>query len=137
MKSVKSLKAKAVADKKGVSISKGQIKKKKAAVNSKPKPIQTRQKISVQQNKAATKTSVSTRKPTQTRSNHKSVLRFLGLQQSKVQLSKEVENRCPFCLELVEENDPRGVVICPVCHTQHHADCWAVTGTCQVPHKHA
>jgi hypothetical protein len=23
-----------------------------------------------------------------------------------------------------------------VCHTAHHADCWAQTGTCQVLHHH-
>jgi len=44
------------------------------------------------------------------------------------------EHRCPYCLEIVEENDPRGIEICPICHTYHHADCWAVTGVCQVPH---
>lgn len=44
------------------------------------------------------------------------------------------EHRCPYCLETVAYNDPRGVEICPVCHTHHHADCWAVTGVCQVPH---
>ena len=63
-------------------------------------------------------------------------LSFIGKKHPKVQLSKEVENRCPFCLEIVEEDDPRGIVICPICHTYHHADCWEVTGTCQVPHKH-
>jgi hypothetical protein len=51
-----------------------------------------------------------------------------------VQLSGEVEHRCPYCLELVEPDDPRGIVECKVCHTLHHADCWAITGACQVPH---
>lgn len=46
------------------------------------------------------------------------------------------EHRCPYCLELVEPDDPRGIIICPECHTYHHADCWAVTGACQVPHHH-
>jgi hypothetical protein len=27
------------------------------------------------------------------------------------------------------------VKVCPVCKTRHHADCWSVTGTCQVPHE--
>jgi hypothetical protein len=53
---------------------------------------------------------------------------------TQVRLVGKAENRCPYCLELVEQNDPRGVKICPICHTYHHADCWAVTGTCQVPH---
>jgi len=52
----------------------------------------------------------------------------------QVQLSNEVEHRCPYCLELVEPDDPRGVVECKVCHTLHHADCWAITSACQVPH---
>jgi flagellar biosynthesis protein FliQ len=54
-----------------------------------------------------------------------------------VQLVGTEEHRCPYCLELVEPNDPRGVVVCPICHTRHHADCWNVTGVCQVPHKNA
>lgn len=55
----------------------------------------------------------------------------------RVQLSKAVEHRCPYCLELVAQDDPRGVKVCPECRAWHHADCWAVTGTCQVPHYHA
>ena len=46
------------------------------------------------------------------------------------------EHRCPYCLELVERGGLRGVEVCPICHTWHHADCWAVTGVCQVPHHH-
>ncbi len=52
----------------------------------------------------------------------------------QLQLSVEVDHRCPYCLEEVKPNDPRGTVECKVCHTLHHADCWAITGTCQVPH---
>jgi hypothetical protein len=44
------------------------------------------------------------------------------------------EARCPYCLEPVQPHDPRGSKVCPVCHTRHHADCWAVTGVCQMPH---
>jgi hypothetical protein len=51
-----------------------------------------------------------------------------------VHLTGQVEHRCPYCLEPVTARDPRGEVTCPVCHTRHHADCWAVTGVCQVPH---
>jgi hypothetical protein len=47
------------------------------------------------------------------------------------------EDRCPYCLDIVAENDRRGVTTCPVCHTRHHAECWAVTGTCQMPHLYA
>jgi ribosomal protein L37AE/L43A len=53
-----------------------------------------------------------------------------------VRLIGEVEHRCPYCLELVEKNDSRGVVVCSICQTHHHADCWAVTGMCQVPHHY-
>lgn len=56
--------------------------------------------------------------------------------QSSVHLIGKEEHRCPYCLEIVEPRDPRGVEICPICRTHHHADCWAVTGTCQVPHFH-
>lgn len=51
-----------------------------------------------------------------------------------VNLKGAEEHRCPFCLELVILNDPRGVEICPTCQTHHHADCWEVTGICQIPH---
>ncbi|MBN2116580.1 MAG: hypothetical protein JW730_08420 [Anaerolineales bacterium] len=54
--------------------------------------------------------------------------------QPKIQLALVEEHRCPYCLEPVSRNDPRGVVECPICHTLHHADCWAITGVCQVPH---
>ncbi len=52
----------------------------------------------------------------------------------QLQLSDEEEHRCPYCLELIEADDPRGTVECKICHTLHHADCWAITGACQVPH---
>jgi len=54
----------------------------------------------------------------------------------RVQLVGTEAHRCPYCLEPVEQKDPRGVKVCPICHTRHHADCWAVTGMCQVPHYH-
>lgn len=53
-----------------------------------------------------------------------------------VRLTGVEENRCPYCLSPVTDSDPRGVVVCPVCRTPHHADCWAVTGACQVPHAY-
>jgi len=53
-----------------------------------------------------------------------------------VRLRGAAEHRCPYCLDPVTRRDPRGVVVCPVCRTPHHADCWAVTGMCQVPHHH-
>ena len=56
---------------------------------------------------------------------------------SSIRLMENIEHRCPFCLDLVEPSDSRGNVECKVCHTLHHADCWAVTGTCQVPHHNS
>ncbi|MBN2387196.1 MAG: hypothetical protein JXB85_09255 [Anaerolineales bacterium] len=52
----------------------------------------------------------------------------------EVQFVSTEEHRCPYCLEIVHPRDPRGIVECKICHTLHHADCWAITGTCQVPH---
>ena len=53
-----------------------------------------------------------------------------------IRLTGVAEDYCPYCLVRVEPNDRRGVVVCRVCHSRHHADCWAVTGECQVPHQH-
>lgn len=55
---------------------------------------------------------------------------------SAVHLSGTTEHMCPYCLEPVVKNDRRGVKICKVCKTWHHADCWAITGVCQVPHQY-
>jgi hypothetical protein len=54
-----------------------------------------------------------------------------------VRLIGREEMRCPYCLQVVERNDPKGIVICPICHSAHHKECWDVTGSCQVPHNHA
>ncbi len=51
-----------------------------------------------------------------------------------VRLAVHEEHRCPYCLEPVKRNDPRGTVECQICHTLHHKDCWDITGNCQVPH---
>jgi hypothetical protein len=53
---------------------------------------------------------------------------------SPIRFTGSGEDRCPYCLDVVMEDDRRGVTTCPVCHTRHHAECWAVTGTCQMPH---
>lgn len=60
--------------------------------------------------------------------------RRMRVSRPQLRLAAEEEHRCPYCLGLVEKNDRRGVKVCPICHTWHHADCWAVTGSCQVPH---
>jgi hypothetical protein len=57
-----------------------------------------------------------------------------NLAKPRLLLSGHEEHRCPYCLELIDSNDRRGVVECEICHTLHHADCWAITGACQVPH---
>ena len=45
------------------------------------------------------------------------------------------EERCPYCLDVIEKKDPRGIVVCEICGSPHHADCWeAAGGMCQVPH---
>ncbi len=65
----------------------------------------------------------------------RAIARRKRLKGENVRFSGAVEHRCPYCLEEVLINDPRGVRICPVCATRHHRDCWNVTGTCQVPHE--
>jgi hypothetical protein len=59
------------------------------------------------------------------------------LHRPHVQLALVEEHRCPYCLEPVLRTDARGVKECEICHTLHHADCWAITGTCQVPHENS
>jgi hypothetical protein len=88
----------------------GLAKKKKIAAKKTVKPV------SVKQKKPATKTVIR---------KHSS---------KKIVIAPVEVHRCPYCLEPVKRNDPRGVVECDICHTLHHADCWAITGTCQVPH---
>jgi len=73
--------------------------------------------------------------PTLSRPGFRLALR-LRRRQSQVRLEQNEEHRCPYCLEPVSRSDPRGFVVCKICHTYHHADCWAVTGMCQVPHHH-
>lgn len=58
----------------------------------------------------------------------------LSANKPNLQISHHEEHRCPFCLDEVHQNDPRGVKKCEVCNAFHHADCWAITGMCQVPH---
>jgi hypothetical protein len=76
----------------------------------------TQKTVSVKQKKPAAKTVIRKRSS------------------KKIVIAPVEEHRCPYCLEPVKRNDPRGVVECDICHTLHHADCWAITGTCQVPH---
>lgn len=52
----------------------------------------------------------------------------------RVHLGRQETSVCPYCLEQVLPRDPRGRVVCRICHTAHHGDCWAITGKCEVPH---
>jgi len=51
-----------------------------------------------------------------------------------LKFTSTTEHKCPYCLQTIEPNDR--VVVCKICHTPHHADCWAITGVCQIPHYH-
>lgn len=68
------------------------------------------------------------------RNEAKSPRRTRSRRKAHIQLAVLEEHRCPYCLDPVVRNDARGVKECDVCHTLHHADCWAITGFCQVPH---
>ena len=70
-----------------------------------------------------------TKQPTRPKRSRNSLLN-----RAHVQLAVIEEHRCPYCLEPVSRSDPGGVKECEVCHSLHHADCWAITGMCQVPH---
>jgi ribosomal protein L37AE/L43A len=68
----------------------------------------------------------------------RSALRFFrrNNRDAEIRLVGKEEHKCPYCLQRIEPRDPRGVVVCPICHTRHHKDCWDITGMCQVPHYH-
>ncbi len=56
-------------------------------------------------------------------------------EENGVKVIEATEERCPYCLDVVEKKDPRGIVVCEICGSPHHADCWeAGGGKCQVPH---
>jgi hypothetical protein len=67
------------------------------------------------------------------------ILRFFQRagRDAEIRLIGAEKYKCPYCLQPIEARDPRGVVVCPICHTRHHKDCWDITGMCQVPHYHA
>jgi hypothetical protein len=69
------------------------------------------------------------RLPTRTRRRPLPVRKSSG-----VKVIAKAEDRCPYCLDVIEKNDPRGVIVCEICGAPHHADCWEVGGKCQVPH---
>lgn len=69
------------------------------------------------------------RLPTRTRRRPLPVRKSSG-----VKVIAKAEDRCPYCLDVIKKDDPRGVVVCEICETPHHADCWEAGGKCQVPH---
>ena len=73
------------------------------------------------------------------RNHFSGVLRFFqrARRDAEIRLTGAEKYKCPYCLQPIEARDPRGVVVCPICHTRHHKDCWDITGMCQVPHYHA
>lgn len=101
--------------------------KKKTAKKAAPKKAAAKNSVSAVKVKTAKKASPSKKKTATTKRRSKS---------KNVKLNGTEEHRCPYCLEIVEKNDPRGIVICPECGTWHHKDCWDITGSCQVAHKH-
>jgi ribosomal protein L37AE/L43A len=54
-----------------------------------------------------------------------------------VRLTGKEEMKCPYCLQPINPRDKNGIVVCPICHSAHHKECWDITGSCQVPHNHA
>jgi len=61
--------------------------------------------------------------------------RLFGKAAQDVKLMGEEEHVCPYCLDVVNKNDGRGVKICQECGTWHHQDCWDLTGACGVAHR--
>lgn len=61
--------------------------------------------------------------------------RFFPMGNSQVKVIARTEERCPYCLDVINRGDSRGVITCRFCGTPHHADCWEEGGgQCQVLH---
>ncbi|HEX7556637.1 MAG TPA: RING finger protein [Leptolinea sp.] len=54
-----------------------------------------------------------------------------------IRLVGKEELRCPYCLQLIDRKEQKSMVVCPICQSAHHKECWDITGSCQVPHNHA
>ena len=72
------------------------------------------------------------KKPTRVK---KKRVRKRSIKPEEIKFVGTMEHTCPYCLDPVEPNDPRGVKVCPICKTHHHSDCWGITGACQIPHS--
>ena len=89
----------------------------------KPAKISKPKKLAVASSKSKTKKQTRPK----TKRLKKKDIKFTGVE----------EHSCPYCLDPVEAHDARGVKICKVCKTHHHADCWGITGACQIPHSYS
>ena len=97
-------------------------------------PVPGRRKTTAKKNKSPTKKVTEKKKVVVGKKTPAKTTPVTRRSRRKVTLAAFDEHRCPYCLEDVKRNDPRGVVICPICKAYHHKDCWDITGRCQVPH---
>jgi low affinity Fe/Cu permease len=103
------------------------LKRRQPVATSQRTASQPRQAARVRQRRALSLPQL--RLPTRTRRQPLSVRKSSG-----VKAIAKAEDRCPYCLDVIKKNDHRGVVVCEICGTPHHADCWEAGGKCQVPH---
>jgi Prokaryotic RING finger family 1 len=97
-------------------------------------PVPGKRKSAAKKSKASSKKSADKSKVVVAKKRVSKTVATSKKPRKKVVLAAFDEHRCPYCLEEVRRNDPRGVVICPICKAYHHKDCWDITGRCQVPH---
>ncbi|MDH4136738.1 MAG: hypothetical protein OEW09_08525 [Anaerolineae bacterium] len=98
-----------------------------AATTSQRAASQPRRAARVRQHRALSLPQL--RLPTRTRRRPLPVRKSSG-----AKVIAKAEDRCPYCLGVIEKDDPRGVTVCEICGAPHHADCWEAGGKCQVPH---
>jgi len=108
-------------------VRRAQRRRRQPAATSRRTASQPRRAARVRQRRALSLPQL--RLPTRTRRRPLPVRKSSG-----VRVIAQAEERCPYCLDVVEKNDPRGVTVCEICGTPHHADCWEAGGKCQVPH---
>jgi hypothetical protein len=105
-----------------------------------PAPQRRREPRPKRQSGTARKTKIKQKEKRQAISLPKPKLSILKrrsepAEENGVKVTGAAEERCPYCLDIVEKKDARGVVVCEICGSPHHADCWeAGGGMCQVPH---